>query len=118
VQEHHTSSPRLYVVVRADLSRGLQIAQSVHAAFHFSAEHPDLVGPWLRDSNFLVVCSVPTEGDLMDLISAAHAKGIERSAVREPDLDDEITAVAFAPGDAARRLCSALPLALREVAMT
>jgi hypothetical protein len=90
----------------------------VHAAFEFSDSHPDLVGPWLRESNFLVVVSVPNEAALYDLITAARSRGITACGVREPDVNDEITAVALEPGDVAARLCSSLPLALREPAVT
>jgi len=92
---------------------GLQIAQAVHAAFAFAHQRPELVGPWMHNSNYLIVVSVPDEGALMDLISEAAHRGIGRTATREPDLDDELTAVALEPGPAAARLCSSLPLALR-----
>jgi peptidyl-tRNA hydrolase len=108
----------LYIVVRSDLPPGLQAAQAVHAAFHFSHDHPELVAPWIIRSNFLVIVAVPDEDALLDLIKEASVRGIVRTAVREPDIDDEATAVALAPGDAARKLCAALPLALKQVAMT
>lgn len=70
--------------------------------------------PWLVQSNYLVIVSVPDEGALLDLITAASQRGIPRTAVREPDLDNDATAVALAPGLEAARLCASLPLALRE----
>jgi peptidyl-tRNA hydrolase len=110
---------RLYIAVRADLSPGLQTAQAVHAALHFLHDHPSVVRPWLLTSNFLVVVSVPDEAALLDLITDASRCGLLRTAVREPDLDNAATAVAIEPGERARRLCGALPLALRlENAMT
>jgi peptidyl-tRNA hydrolase len=109
---------RLYIAVRADLPPGLQMAQAVHAAFHFYRDHPSVVKPWLLKSNFLVIVSVPNEDALLDLIKEAASRGITRTAVREPDIDDEATAVALAPGAAARKLCANLPLALKEPAMT
>jgi peptidyl-tRNA hydrolase len=109
---------RLYIAVRADLSSGLQVAQAVHAAFAFAHEQPAVTNHWLTKSNYLVVVAVPDEIALMDLISEASRRGITRVAVREPDIGDEITAVAFEPGVAAKRLCACLPLALRELAVT
>lgn len=97
------------------------MAQAVHAAFNFFHEHPTLVGPWLLRSNYLVIVAVPDESALLDLITEASTRGIARTAVREPDLAGEpVTAVAFAPGPPARKLCASLPLALREreLAMT
>ena len=81
---------------------------------HFQHEHPSVVNPWLRTSNYLVVVSVPNEDSLLDLISEAARRGITRLAVREPDIGDEVTAVALAPGEAASKLCANFPLALRE----
>ncbi len=91
----------------------MQIAQSVHAAFAFHHEHIDITADWLRRSNYLVIVSVPDEGAILDLISTASARGVLRTAVREPDLADEVTAVALGPGPQAARLCANLPLALK-----
>ena len=96
----------------------MQIAQSVHAAFQFLHDHPTVVQPWLVTSNFLVVVSVPDEDALLDLITEASRRGITRLAVREPDLDNDATAVALAPGRESQRLCASLPLVLKERAMT
>lgn len=104
---------RFYIAVRADLPPGLQAAQAVHAAVQFAAAFPDAARKWHRDSNFLVVVSVPDEDGLTDLADRAVAAQIPLQAVREPDLGGTYTAVALMPGDSARRLCSALPLALR-----
>lgn len=85
----------------------------MHAAFQFLHEHPSVVEPWLLRSNFLVVVQVPNEDALLDLITEASQRGLLRSAVREPDLDNQVTAAAFEPGAKARRLCAQLPLALK-----
>jgi hypothetical protein len=96
------------------MTPGLQAAQAVHAAFHFSLDWPSMALAWVRDSNFLVVVAVPDEVALADLAARAAEEGIARTIVREPDLDNTITAVALQPGAEARRLCAELPLALRE----
>lgn len=105
----------MYIIVRSDLPPGLQAAQAVHAAFAFYHEHPSVVKPWLIQSNFLVIVAVPDEDALLDLITEASKRGIVRTAVREPDCDNEATAVALAPCDESRRLCANLPLALKEL---
>lgn len=99
--------------MRADLPPGLQMAQSVHAMAHFHHDHTDLVKPWLLASNFLVVVSVPDENALLDLIKEAKERGLTVTAVREPDIGDEVTAAAFEPGSRLRRLLAELPLALK-----
>lgn len=95
----------------------MQVAQSNHAMAHFFYDHPSVARDWLVRSNYLVVVSVPDEDALLDLVSAVHSKGLLRSAVREPDLEDQATAVAIQPGTDAQRLCSRFPLTLREAKM-
>lgn len=112
------SLPRLYIATRSDLSAGQQLAQSVHCAFHFFADWPSIAQAWVRDSNFLVVVAVPDEHALAELAARATEEGIATTLVREPDLDDQLTAMALAPGCEARRLCAEFPLALKESAMT
>lgn len=94
------------------------MAQAVHASFAYARDFPDVTREWLLRSNYLVCVSVPDEESLLDLITDASRRGIPRAAVREPDLQNEATAVALAPGNQARRLCANLPLALREPAMS
>src|SRR6478752_2617779 len=107
---------KLYIVVRADLPPGLQLAQAVHAAFQFQGDRRRLVRKWLEESNYLVCLSVPDEESLLELAAeACLGRGIPLTLVREPDLGDEATALALAPGERAQVLCASLPLALREV---
>ena len=77
-----------------------------------------MTAEWLHASNFLVVVAAPDERALAELAARAVEEGIVRSIVREPDIGNEITAVALQPGPEARRLCSQLPLALKQPAMT
>lgn len=114
---HRTTTPdnaRLYIAVRSDLSPGLATAQAVHAAFLFAQQHPELVGPWQRDSQYLVIVAVPDETSLIGLASRALEQGIEVSTWHEPDLGGATTAVALEPGHCARRLCANLPLHGKE----
>lgn len=70
---------------------------------------------WLTTSNFLVLCGVPDERALEDWAVRARAHGLLVTEVREPDLGGELTSIALQPGATARRLCSSLPLMLRDV---
>lgn len=101
---------RLYVAVRGDLSPGLAAAQVVHAAFQFATEHPSITGKWLKESQYLVIVSVPDEIALISLTSRALQQDVEVSCWHEPDLANEATAAALEPGDVARRLCANYPL--------
>lgn len=107
---------RLFIVVRGDLGLGLAAAQSVHAAFAFAQQHPALVEPWMRHSQFLVIVTVPDEVALIGIASNAIARDIALTTWHEPDLDGQATALALAPGLAARRLCANLPLLGRQLA--
>jgi peptidyl-tRNA hydrolase len=91
----------------------LQAAQAVHAAFQFSHEHPSLVEPWFRDSQYLIVVAVPDIDCLVALAARADHAGVDVSLWHEPDLNGELTAITLAPGETSRRLCSNLPLAGR-----
>lgn len=105
---------KFYIAVRADLSPGLQLAQSVHAMAQFFDEHPTHARSWLHRSNFLVVVAVPDEEALLALATEASlGKELCVTKVNEPDLGDEFTAIALQPGLAAGALCASFPLALR-----
>lgn len=90
------------------------MAQAMHAALAFSYHESARFRRWLSASNYLVVVNVRDESALQDLIDLARQKSIITVPMVEPDLDDQVTAVAFEPGVAARKICAQLPLALRE----
>lgn len=108
------SNAKLYVVVRNDLAPGYQLAQSCHAAFQFSLEHPDLTRLWNEVSNYICCLSVDDEDALEQLAAKAEQRGIPTSRFFEPDLGDELTAIALAPFESTRALCKGLPLALKS----
>ncbi len=102
---------KLYVVIRSDLEPGLQLAQGCHALRLFTAEHPDVDGPWYSQSNNLACLAVPDEDGLKRLCRLAEREGISHSRFHEPDLGDSLTAITLAPE--ATGLVGSLPLALR-----
>jgi len=55
---------------------------------------------------------IEDEKQLQELLILAEMKGIKFSIFREPDFDNEITAVTFEPGGRSKKLCSRLKLAL------
>lgn len=105
--------PKLYVVVRDDLPPGLQLAQATHAALQLSLDHHSAVADW--NNHTLIILSVPRERDLLSLLHDAWTGNLVHAYFVEPDLDDEFTAVAFAPCVEADRLVAQLPLALAGV---
>ena len=104
----------MYVVVRKDLQPSYQAVQAAHAGIQFQHEHPFIAHEWHEKSKYLVHLSARDTNHLETLIQKAQLKNINVSIFREPDIDNEITAVAFEPSDASKKLLSNLPLALRK----
>jgi hypothetical protein len=106
---------KLYLVTNQQLSSGYQSAQIAHVVAEFVMDNPDVASHWRGLSNSLIVLTAPNAEALSSLQGKALARGIRVQEFREPDLGDEITALAFAPSDATRRLLSNLPCAGRRV---
>lgn len=100
---------KLFLVTRQDLSPGLRAAQLCHALRAFGEEHPAVDREWFTKSNTLVCLETANEEELRALVRDAHGEGIALSEFLEPDLDNALTAVAFAPQ--AKSLMRRLPLA-------
>lgn len=67
---------------------------------------------WFEESNYLALLSVPTEQDLIKMYKKAAGFGIKCSIFREPDIDNQITAIVLEPGKLSKKICANLPLAL------
>ena len=105
---------KLYVITRRDLAPGYQSVQGMHAAIDFIFHNPEIAADWHNVSNYLGFLSVENEQELVVLAEQAEALGIAFCIFREPDIDDKITAIALAPGHASKKLCSKLPLTLKD----
>jgi peptidyl-tRNA hydrolase len=103
---------KLFVIVRADLPPGAQLAQSNHATAEFSVAHPEAFRDWAANQRNIVCLNVTNEAALADLLKLAQAKGVWSASFREPDFDGELTAIAL--GSGAEKIVSCLPLALRQ----
>lgn len=99
---------KLYIVVRADLPAGLQLAQGCHALQAFNDQHRGAVTHWKGN---LVVLQTPNMASLVNVLGDIQRSGIPCVLFCEPDIGGEPTAFAAA-GDAAA-LLSQLPLALK-----
>lgn len=105
---------KLYIISRRDISPGYQAVQGMHALRQFVKDHPDIDQEWFEKSNYLGFLSVQDEHELVKLAESALALGIKFSVFREPDIDDQITAIALEPGNPSKKLCSKLQLGLKE----
>src|SRR5690349_10845536 len=103
---------RLYVVVDGTLPPGDQVSQACHAVSAFAHEHRSLHAAWQSCGRNIVVLSAATEAALLDKLRTIADGAVPCSTVREPDLNDRLTA--FACSEDARKLLSTLPLALRR----
>jgi len=102
---------KMYVVVRSDLDFGSQLAQALHGARLFAAEHAQIEHDWYNGSNTIVVLKATDESHLQDLSDKATVSNIQWSMFREPDLHNQATCLVLAPGHKTRRICQNLQLA-------
>lgn len=106
---------KLIVITRRDLSPGCQAVQAAHAAIEFQHEHFKIAKQWNSESKYLIFLSVQNEQSLLILLEKIQKHGLKYSVFREPDINNEITAIAMEPSDKSKKLCSNLPLALKEL---
>ncbi len=90
---------RLRLITRADLPPGLASAQAAHVFGEFREEHPEIAKAWRLASNTLVHLEVGTEEALHDLVALARLRQVAHTVWREPDLGNQVTAVALEPSD-------------------
>lgn len=112
---------KLFIVVRADLDIGLQMAQAIHAAVQFAYYNPEEHKDWFNGKdwsypqdphgpNNIVVKHIANEAELLALVQKAAPKSMGLATFHEPDLDNQLTAAAFG-GPGAQQLLWHLPLA-------
>ena len=108
--------PKLYIVVRADLSPGAQAVQAAHAMREFAAEHSDIEHEWHEKSNTVVMLAIQYKQWLTNLLAEVQQLGIAVTSFREPDLKNELTAICIGPEGYWLPELKRLPLALKEKA--
>lgn len=101
----------MYLVTHGNLSAGYQVAQVAHVVAEYVLNRPESAKTWHHLSNSLIVLEAKDAEALSELQEKAKSRSIDVQEFREPDLGDEITALAFAPGKATKKLLSNLPLA-------
>lgn len=106
---------KLIIITRRDLHPGYQAVQSSHAGIDFQHQHPEIAKQWNKESNYLIILSVANEEQLFLYLEKFNFHNIKTTVFREPDIGNEITAIAVEPSEKTRKLTSKLPLALKEV---
>lgn len=90
----------VYVITRSDLSPRQQLVQTNHASIE--AVRNGLISTHSAHPH-LVLCSVPNEQELNELTYKLQNKKIGFSIFTEPDLNNQITAIATEPLTGNRR---------------
>jgi peptidyl-tRNA hydrolase len=98
------------VVTRRDLPISYQAVQAAHAAIDFQHAYTHEAKEWHKSSNYLIFLTVENEDELKKLILKSAERYIKLTPFREPDIDNELTAVALEPSEATRKVTSSLPL--------
>lgn len=89
--------------------------QTAHSIADFFINYPNEAESWYSCSNYIASLSVEDEESLLRLVEDLQRNKIKYVLVREPDIDNQATAVAIEPSEETRRLCSKLPLALKGI---
>lgn len=100
-------------MTHAELSTGYQTAQIAHATAEFIFTAPAEASQWKQTSNSLIALEASNAEHLSQLLEQAKALNITAIEFREPDMGDEITAIAFAPSEETPNLLAGLPCAGR-----
>ncbi len=96
------------------MTAGYRAVQSTHAAINFIFEHYGRASPWFLESNTLVQLEVKNEKQLQLLIDKCQQLQICYTVFREPDIGNQITAVALEPSDKTQKLVRNIPLLFKD----
>lgn len=77
--------------------------------------NPSAAKRWYKDSNSVIVLEADNAEALYNLNLDAAKHGLQTTVFREPDLADELTAIAFPPNSGNRKFLSNLPLAGKKL---
>ena len=102
-------------IVRRDLSPKYQLAQTLHAGLQFSLDNFQQLQKWNKETQSVVCLSIENEDKLKALTSTLKGMDVMMSEFYEPDIDNQLTSVAFYAPYEIRKKISSLPLALKEV---
>ena len=101
----------LYIVTRSDLSAGYQTAQVAHAVADFAKNRTHEFLSWHTHNQYIVILSVSDADSLEVLYSKAIENSLDAILFREPDINNQLTSIAFVPSNEIKNFLSHLPLA-------
>jgi hypothetical protein len=68
----------------------------------------------MLNSNYICCLSAESEDHLYNILDLAAYENIKFTVFREPDINNQLTAIALEPGVKSKRICADLKLALRR----
>jgi hypothetical protein len=80
----------------------------------FIFQYKDVANVWHNISNYIIILSVPNEADLYAVQNTLRGLNISLTTFNEPDIGNELTAIALLPNDEAEAYCRKLKLAFRK----
>ena len=80
----------------------------------FILEHKDVANVWHNISNYIIILAVKNEAELHAVHKALRGLNISLTTFHEPDIGNELTAIALLPDDEAEVYCRKLKLAFRK----
>lgn len=106
------------MVTHSGLTAGYQVAQTAHAVANFARFDSDAFINWHIQSQYLVALQTSCPETLEALLSRALAAELTVHPFREPDIGDQLTALAFTPDPRNKRFLARLPLAGKHTGNT
>ena len=102
----------LVTIVRNDITNGQQLAQSIHAASEFAHKFPNQFNDWMTNSQYVVSLSADNEQHLKEVLTKLEWFGAHVVTFREPDMDNQLTSIAFYGTPKMMKITAHLKLAL------
>lgn len=93
-------NPTVYVIVRGDIPLADQAVQACHALWDMAiyyAEYTKATGWRMSYDPHLILLRCKSESELIKLIQSVYAENVMYHSFSEPDMNDELTALATAP---------------------
>ena len=88
---------KLYILTYRTLPIGYQAVQCAHALREFTEKFAAENQKWYTTSNTIVLLTCSNLQELNKTLTKAQALGISYAPFYEPDIDNELTAIAFVP---------------------
>lgn len=86
----------------------------MHALAEFLINFKTEAMKWYTESNSIVFLCTENENTLLEFVNKIKSKNIKYSEFREPDLNNQLTAICIEPSSKTKKLCYHFKLALKE----